>query len=71
MTATAIEARLLAGLDDVAEGEEIEITKHGRTVALLVSAKGRASSQAMLRGVAVSAAEDEELFSTAAEWRLD
>jgi len=33
MTATEVKAKLLALLDAVAAGQEIEITKHGRTVA--------------------------------------
>jgi prevent-host-death family protein len=36
MTATELKARVLAVLDDVATGEEVEITKHGRLVARLV-----------------------------------
>jgi len=40
MTATEVKARILALLDEVAAGDEIEITKHGRTVARLVPAHG-------------------------------
>ena len=36
MTATEVKAKLLALLDAVAAGQEIEITKHGRTVARLI-----------------------------------
>ncbi|MBA3286964.1 MAG: type II toxin-antitoxin system prevent-host-death family antitoxin, partial [Acidimicrobiia bacterium] len=36
LTATDAKAQLLALLDQVAAGDEIEITKHGRTVARLV-----------------------------------
>ena len=35
-TATEVKATILALLDDVAAGDEVEITKHGRVVAQLV-----------------------------------
>lgn len=35
MTAVDVQAKILSLLDDVAGGEEIEITEHGRTVARL------------------------------------
>ncbi|HMA26343.1 MAG TPA: type II toxin-antitoxin system prevent-host-death family antitoxin [Solirubrobacterales bacterium] len=35
LTATAAKAKILALLDEVATGEEVEITKHGRPVARL------------------------------------
>jgi len=37
-TATEVKATILALLDDVAAGDEVEITKHGRVVARLVPA---------------------------------
>ncbi|TME20896.1 MAG: type II toxin-antitoxin system prevent-host-death family antitoxin, partial [Chloroflexi bacterium] len=40
MTATEVKARILALLDDVEGGDEVEITKHGRTVARLIPARG-------------------------------
>ncbi|BBX97450.1 hypothetical protein MLAC_27440 [Mycobacterium lacus] len=40
MTATEVKAKILALLDEVAAGEEIEITKHGRAIARLVAAPG-------------------------------
>ena len=70
MTATEVKAKLLALLDAVAAGQEIEITKHGRTVARLVPAKGPHALNGRLTGVATSAADDEELFSTGATWDL-
>lgn len=69
MTATAVKAQILALLDQVAEGEEVEITKHGRTVARLVPATGLATASGLLEGVAVSGADD-ELFTTGADWKL-
>jgi prevent-host-death family protein len=70
MTATEVKAKLLALLDAVAAGEEIEVTKHGRTVARLVPAKGPSALKGTLTGAAMSAAADEELFSTGATWDL-
>lgn len=40
ITATEFRAKALALLDQVATGDEIAITKHGRTVARLVGARG-------------------------------
>ncbi|MGD8330470.1 MAG: type II toxin-antitoxin system prevent-host-death family antitoxin [Acidobacteriota bacterium] len=70
MTATEVKAKILALLDEVAGGEEIEITKHGRLVARLVPAAGPAALGGKLAGVAMSAADDEELFSTGVRWEL-
>jgi prevent-host-death family protein len=70
MTATEVKAKLLSVLDAVAAGDEVEITKHGRTVARLVPAKGPSALRGKLAGVAMSAADDEELFSTGATWDL-
>ena len=63
-------AKLLSVLDAVAAGDVIEITKHGRTVARLVPAKGPSSLKGKLAGVAMSAADDEELFGTGVTWEL-
>ena len=70
MTATELKAKLLSVLDAVAAGDEIEITKHGRTVARLVPAKGPNALRGKLAGVAMSGADDEELFGTGATWDL-
>ena len=70
MTATEVKAKILSLLDAVAAGEEIEITKHGRTVARLVPAKGPNALKGNLTGVAISAADDEDLFTTGASWDL-
>jgi prevent-host-death family protein len=68
MTATEVKAKILALLDEVAEGEEIEITKHGRTVARLVSATGSDALKGRLSGVAMTVADDDELFTTGVTW---
>jgi prevent-host-death family protein len=68
MTATETKSKILALLDEVAAGDEVEITKHGRTVARLVPASGPHSLKGMFAGIAVSAADDEDLFTTGAAW---
>jgi prevent-host-death family protein len=68
VTATEAKANILRLLDDTAAGEEIEITKHGRIVARLVPAAGARSLKGSLDGVAMTAADEEELFSTGAVW---
>jgi prevent-host-death family protein len=68
MTATEAKATLLALLDEVAAGDEIEITKHGHTVARLVPASGPGALKGRLAGIARTACEDEELFSTGEAW---
>jgi len=70
LTATEAKARLLALLDVAAAGEEIEITKHGRTVARLTPSTGARALRGSAAGVAMTAAEDDELFTTGAEWDL-
>ncbi len=70
MTATEVKAKILALLDEVAAGEEVEITKHGHVVARLVPACGPHSLAGALTGVAMSAAAEEDLFTTGAPWNL-
>jgi prevent-host-death family protein len=70
MTATEVKAKILALLDEAAAGDEVEITKHGRTVARLVPATGPHTLEGSLTGVAMSAAEDEDLFTTGEAWEL-
>jgi prevent-host-death family protein len=64
VTTTEAKARILALLDEVASGEAIEITKRGRVVARLVPARGPHAFRGALEGVAMSAAGDEQLFTT-------
>jgi prevent-host-death family protein len=70
LTATEAKAKLLALLDEAAAGEDVEITKHGRIVARLVPATGAHSLKGSVAGVAVTAAEDDDLFTTGAAWNL-
>jgi prevent-host-death family protein len=68
VTATDAKARILRLLDDAAAGEEIEITKHGRPVARIVPPLGARSLRGSFEGVAMTAANEEKLFSTDAPW---
>ena len=68
VTATDAKAKILRLLNDVAAGDEIEITKHGRTVARLVPAAGSRSLKGSFQGVATTAVAEEELFTTDTVW---
>jgi len=68
VTATDAKATILRLLDDAAAGEEIEITKHGRPVARLVPASGARSLKGSFAGVASTASDERELFSTGEPW---
>lgn len=70
MTVTEVKARLLSLLDEVEAGEQIEITRHGITVALLAPARGPHALKGRFTGVAMTAVDEEELFSTGVEWDL-
>jgi prevent-host-death family protein len=70
MTATEVKAKILALLDEVATGEEVEITKHGRLVARLVPAAGPRALEGRMAGVAMTAADDEDLYTTGLSWDL-
>jgi len=67
---SASKAKILSLLDDVAAGQEVEITKHGRTVARLVPAAGPHALKGSLVGVAMTAGREEDLFTTGASWEL-
>ena len=68
LTATEAKAKLLALLDEVEEGDEIEITRHGVTVARLSPARGPHALKGRLAGVAMTASEETDLYSTGATW---
>lgn len=69
LTATEAKARILSLLDQVSAGEEVEITKHGRTVARLIAANGPRALEGDLAGVAMTSAADDDLFTTDAVWK--
>ncbi len=55
-------------LDEAAAGEEIEITRHGRAVARLMPPSGARSLKGSFNGVAMTAVDEEQLFSTDERW---
>jgi prevent-host-death family protein len=71
LTATEAKAKMLALLDEVAAGGEVEITKHGRTVARLVPAGGPHGLKGKFAGVASTSADDDDLFTTGLAWTLE
>ena len=68
MTATEVKATILALLDEVAAGEEVEITKRGKVVARLVPAPGSQALKGLFVGVAMTADSGDELLSTGENW---
>jgi len=68
VTATDAKTTILRLLDDAAAGEEIEITRHGRPVARLVPPAGARSLKGSFEGIAMTAADEEQLFSTGEPW---
>lgn len=70
VTATEAKAKILSLLDEVVAGQEVEITRHGRTVARLVPATGPHALKASLVGVAMTAGREEDLFTTGVAWEL-
>ena len=72
VTATEAKAHILALLDDVEAGEEVEITRHGRLIARLVPARGAAALKGKYAGLIwTNTANDEALFSTGQAWTAD
>jgi prevent-host-death family protein len=70
VTASEAKAKILALLDEVAAGDEVEITKYGRTVARLVPAGTSRALRGSLTGVAMTLASDDDLFTTESSWDL-
>lgn len=70
MTATELKAHIRAVLDRVAAGEEVEITKHGHTIARLLPARRSSRLQGCMARVAKTApdATEEDLYQTHARW---
>jgi prevent-host-death family protein len=62
VTATEAKAKILALLDAVEGGEEIEITRRGRLIARLVPARSAAALRGRYRGLAWQTVSDDELL---------
>lgn len=71
LTATEVKAKILALLDQVEAGQEVEITRHGRTIARLVSATGPHALKGSVTGIALTTVSDDELFSTDTTWNTE
>jgi prevent-host-death family protein len=71
MTATEAKAKFLALLDEVEAGDEIEITRHGITIARLAPARGLHALKGKFAGVTTSSDNDEDLFSTGDVWNVE
>lgn len=72
VTATEAKARILALLDEVEAGDEVEITRHGRLIARLVPARGGAGLRGRYAGMAWTAADNgDALMSTGEPWDPD
>jgi len=71
MTATAFKATVLSVLDDVAQGDEVQITKHGKLVARVVPVSHPKSLRGRFLGTVASVADDQELFTTGQAWTLE
>lgn len=61
----------MVSTDSQRAGNEIEITRHGCTVARLVPATGPNTLRGQFAGVASSVADDELLFTTSANRETD
>jgi prevent-host-death family protein len=69
VTATEAKAKLLALLDEVERGAEIEITRRGKVVARLRPARSNPKEiRGMFAGVAWTADPNDDLLSTGVEW---
>jgi prevent-host-death family protein len=68
MTITEVKSKLLALVNDVEHGDEIEITRRGIVVARLAPARGPHSLKGRFAGIVTTNATDEELWSTGEPW---
>ena len=73
VSATEAKAKLLSLLDQVADGEDVEITRHGRPIARLTPARGPLALKGMFKGIVTTApgVTEEQLFSTGAKWNVE
>ena len=69
--ATQAKGTLLALLDDVADGEEIENTRHGRTIARLVPARSGSWLRGRDKGLAWTVDPEDDLLSTGVRWSVE
>lgn len=68
VTATEAKAKILALLDEVEDGDEIEITRHGRAVARLVPARPGLRLRGLFAGQVRQTVGDDELVEPIDGW---
>jgi len=71
VSATEAKAKILALLDEVEAGEEIEITRHGRLVARLVPARPGLALTGKFRGLVEQLVSDDELMAPIGDQEWD
>jgi prevent-host-death family protein len=71
VNATAAKSNFLRLLGEVAAGEEVEITRHGRPVARLVPPSGGHSLEGLFQGRARAVVDEETLLNTEEMWDFD
>lgn len=71
VSATEAKAKLLALLDEVEAGEEIEITRHGRPIARLVPGRPAFRIKGRFAGQVRQLVSDEELLAPIEGWLGD
>jgi len=68
MTAKEAKAEFFALLDEIANGEEFEITRDGRVVARITPVRKPHKLWGMHAGKGIILAKDEDLYSTGEPW---
>lgn len=68
VTATQAKANLPALLNEVEEGEEIEVLRYGRVVARISPVRRPHELKDRFKGIVKIHATDEEFFSNGEEW---
>lgn len=68
VTATELKATILAVLDEVADGGEVEVTKRGRPVARIVPIRSSRDLRGRFVGIAATAVDEDGIFSTGQAW---
>jgi prevent-host-death family protein len=71
VNATQAKATLLALLDEVVDGEEVEITRHGRLIARIVPARGGAALRGKHRGLAWTVDPEDDLLASGWRWEVE
>jgi prevent-host-death family protein len=68
LTATEVKAKILAVLHEVEDGEEFEITRHGRTIARLTPARSSRVPWGKHVGIAWTTDPNDDLYTASEDW---